>query len=163
MKKLVAAGMILVSSITLVGCASPLPQVGRVASDFPLNITNMPSDQGQWGTYCQTVMGTGWICIVEVKVNNPTKQAWSGTLTANLIGEDGSVNASSDSYENTTLTGSFSNIVNPNKDWSWAVYFSVAEGVRFTGVDFVDESGQTVAQVPTCIGSTDADMLGCSN
>lgn len=162
-KRLLAISGLMSFSLLLTGCSnlSNLSNTQTAIDNFPLAISNMPESEGRWGTYCEQIWGQGWSCIVEVKVENPSKAPWDGMLTANLIAEDGAVNASSDSQDNSTLTGTFMNSVNPGKIWDWAIFFEVGENIRFTSVDIVDSSGSTVSTLPVCIGSSDADSQGC--
>jgi hypothetical protein len=171
MKKLSFIGLALAAVLSLAGCSSSSDPSGisldsgnsPAANNFPLTIDEMPTESAQWGTYCQSILGQGWDCIVDLRVVNESKTPWgSGDyLTANLVADDGSISASSDSPDNTTLTGTFMQTANPGSKWEWSVYFSVGEGQKFTSVQVVNIAGDVVAEIPVCIGSSDALSQGC--
>jgi hypothetical protein len=171
MKKLAFAWMALVVGLAVTGCSKGSdpsgitlnPENPSPSSTFPLTIEEMPADSAQWGTFCQSVLGQGWACVVDLAVVNDSKEPWGASdfLTANLIAEDGSVSASSNAPDNNTLRGTFFETANPGSKWEWSIYFSVGEGQKFTSVEILDAIGNVVAEVPVCIGSTDELALGC--
>lgn len=170
MKKFSFVGLALAVVLSVAGCSHPDPSGisldsgnSPAASNFPLTIDEMPAESAQWGTYCQSILGQGWDCIVDLRLVNESKTPWgSGDyLTAQLVADDGSISASSDSPDNNTLTGTFLQTANPGSKWEWSVYFSVGEGQKFTSIKVVNMLGDVVTEIPICIGSSDALSQGC--
>jgi hypothetical protein len=143
----------LTSVLTLTGC-------GSGGGNFPLSIDLMPSDSARWGTYCESILGQGWSCIVDLRVLNNTDQAWNGTLSSTLVSDSGDESLGTDSTSDSQLTGTFQNVVNPGGKWEWAAYFQVADGQKFTSLR-VKQDGSTVQEIPVCIGSSTELAQGC--
>jgi hypothetical protein len=171
MKKLAFVWMTLVFALAVAGCSKVSdpsgitldPETPSPSSIFPLTIEVMPADSAQWGTFCQSVLGQGWACVVDLAVVNDSNEPWGSSdfLTANLIAEDGSVSASSNAPDNSTLRPTFFETANPGSKWEWSIYFSVGEGKKFTSIEILDSLDTVVRKIPVCIGSTDELALGC--
>ena len=129
-------------------------------SDFPLTIDKMPSDLESNGTFCQSILGQGWYCTVELRVVNSTSAPWNGTMIANLVTNQGVISEGSISTEVNYLTSTFGSKVNPGQGYRWSTYFEVGPNLRFQFVQILD-NGKTISTIPVCIGSSDNDALGC--
>lgn len=147
-------------ALTLGGCSTVTGAANEPVGPYQLTISEMPESAATWGTLCQSVLGSGWYCAVDLSLVNNSQTSWGGYLTAQLVADDGSVSDSSSSPDSPTLMGSFSQNVNPGEKWEWVAHFGVGEGKKFTKV-LVLENGKAVASLPICIGSSDALSLGC--
>lgn len=159
-----------VTTLFLAGCSIADPSgitldqgEAKPTKTFPLGIDKVPDESARWGTYCQTVLGQGWVCIVDLRLINQSTVPWGQNdfLTANLVAEDGSISSSSNSIDNETLTGTYMGVINPGDEIQWSVFFSVGENKRFLAIEIIDTIGSTVSRIPICIGSTDELALGC--
>lgn len=133
---------------------------GTTQTNFPLTMDKMPSESESNGTFCQSILGQGWYCTVEIRVVNTSSAPWNGTMTANLITPQGVISEGSISSEVNYLTSTFDSKVNPGQGYRWSTYFEVGPNMRFQFVQILN-NGQTVAAIPVCIGSSDKDAMGC--
>jgi len=152
------------TALSLTGCSN-LSTSGSFSgevkpTDFPLSIGIMPDGEGRWGTFCESIIGQGWSCIVDVKLKNTTKAPWDGLLSANIVSDTGASSVASNAPDNSQLLGTFSQTANPGEGWEWAIYFSVGENQKFTSVE-VRDGADVVAALPVCIGSSEELSQGC--
>lgn len=126
-----------------------------------LLIDLMPEASQNNGNFCQSVLGQGWYCTIELRVINKGTRPWSGSLGANLITTNGKINIATSSPTVGYYSGRFFDIVNPNDKYRWNTYFKVAAGQRFQTLA-ITEAGQVILTIPVCLGTTIQDELGCT-
>lgn len=123
-------------------------------------IDQMPKASQNNGTFCQSILGQGWYCTVELRVVNKGTSPWNGFLRSNLVSTTGAISAGTNSSSVDYYTGNFNNLVNPGEGYRWNTYFSVGVNQRFTKLN-VTENGKIVFSIPVCLGSSSKDELGC--
>ena len=133
---------------------------GEIDTIFQLTIDKMPMEEESNGTYCQSILGRGWSCTVEIRVVNNSDTAWNGSMNANLVTPSGVVSEGSDSTEVDYLTSTFDSKVNPGQKYRWITYFEVGPDLRFSSVQILSQD-KMVSNIPVCIGSNYNDALGC--
>lgn len=140
---------------------------GVIATSSPKNkylrglvIDQMPKASQNNGTFCQSILGQGWYCTVELRVINKGTSPWNGFLKSNLVSNTGAISAGTNSPSVNYYTGNFSGLVNPGEGYRWNTYFNVGPSQRFTKLN-VTENGKIVFSVPICLGSSSKDELGC--
>jgi len=132
----------------------------KIDHTFPLTIDKMPTDLESNGTFCQSILGKGWYCTVEIRVVNNSTTAWNGIMNANLVTSSGVVSEGSISTEVDYLTSTFDSKVNPGQGYRWSTYFEVGPDLRFSSVRIISQD-KIVSIIPVCLGSNDSDSMGC--
>lgn len=93
--------------------------------------------EGNFGNYCQTAPGYGWLCFAEVIVTNTSSSVISPRLSAELIDSQGRASLPMDD-SSTNLWSTFNLSLNPGAYGIWGLQFPVGAGIEFTRLDIYD-------------------------